>query len=94
MPAAFTHTTGKDHWEILLRARAIENQCYFLASAQGGTHQNQRQTWGQSMLIDPWGQIMQELATGEGFVIGQIHQETLEGVRSKLPALKHRKLLS
>jgi nitrilase len=94
IPAAFTHTTGKDHWEILLRARAIENQCYFLASAQGGTHQNQRQTWGQSMLIDPWGQIMQELATGEGFVIGQIHQETLEGVRSKLPALKHRKLSS
>ena len=92
IPSAFTHTTGKDHWEILLRARAIENQCYFLASAQGGLHQNQRQTWGQSMLIDPWGHIIQELPSGEGFVIGQVQKETLEGVRSKLPALKHRKL--
>jgi nitrilase len=93
IPAAFTHTTGKDHWEILLRARAIENQCYFLASAQGGLHQNQRRTWGQSMLIDPWGGIIQELSTGEGFVIGQLELETLNKVRSKLPALKHRKLL-
>lgn len=92
IPAAFTHTTGKDHWEILLRARAIENQCYFLASAQGGLHQNQRKTWGQSMLIDPWGRIIEELPTGEGFVIGQLHPETLHELRTKLPALKHRKL--
>jgi nitrilase len=93
IPAAFTHTTGKDHWEILLRARAIENQCYFLASAQGGLHQNRRQTWGQSMLIDPWGQIVTQLPTGEGFVIGQLQSKTLNEVRSKLPALKHRKLV-
>lgn len=93
IPAAFTHTTGKDHWEILLRARAIENQCYFLASAQGGLHQNQRRTWGQSMLIDPWGKIVSELPTGEGFVLGELDLSALEEVRSKLPALKHRKLM-
>jgi nitrilase len=93
IPAAFTHTTGKDHWEILLRARAIENQCYFLASAQGGLHENQRRTWGQSMLIDPWGKIVSELATGEGCVLGELDSTALEEVRSKLPALKHRKLV-
>lgn len=93
IPAAFTHTTGKDHWEILLRARAIENQCYFLASAQGGLHQNQRRTWGQSMLVNPWGQIVSELATGEGCVLGELNSAALEEVRSKLPALKHRKLI-
>ncbi|MEY2889869.1 MAG: hypothetical protein RIQ30_1467, partial [Pseudomonadota bacterium] len=92
IPAAFTHTTGKDHWEILLRARAIENQCYFLASAQGGLHQNQRRTWGQSMLVDPWGNIVSELPTGEGYVLGELDSAVLEEVRSKLPALKHRKL--
>ena len=70
IPAAFTYTTGKDHWEILLRARAIENQCYVLASAQGGTHLNQRRTWGHSMLIDPWGDIFANLPEGEGFISG------------------------
>jgi predicted amidohydrolase len=70
IPAAFTYTTGKDHWEILLRARAIENQCYVLASAQGGIHQNQRRTWGNSMLIDPWGSILANLPEGEGFISG------------------------
>jgi len=64
IPAAFTYTTGKDHWEILLRARAIENQCYVLASAQGGIHQNQRRTWGNTMLIDPWGEILANLPKG------------------------------
>ncbi|WP_128112679.1 carbon-nitrogen hydrolase family protein [Polynucleobacter necessarius] len=92
IPAAFTYTTGKDHWEILLRARAIENQCYVLASAQGGTHQNQRRTWGQSMLIDPWGTILAQLAEGEGFISGVLCKEKLNEVRSKLPALAHRKL--
>lgn len=92
LPAAFTYTTGKDHWEILLRARAIENQCYFLASAQGGTHQNQRRTWGHSMLIDPWGTILTQLPEGEGFISGVLCKEKLNEVRSKLPALAHRKL--
>jgi len=92
IPAAFTYTTGKDHWEILLRARAIENQCYVLASAQGGIHLNQRRTWGESMLIDPWGEILSNLPEGEGFIQGTLSKDKLKEVRSKLPALKHRKL--
>ena len=92
IPAAFTYTTGKDHWEILLRARAIENQCYVLASAQGGIHLNQRRTWGESMLIDPWGEILSQLPEGEGFIQGTLSKDKLKEVRSKLPALKHRKL--
>ena len=92
IPAAFTHTTGKDHWEVLLRARAIENQCYVLASAQGGIHQNQRRTWGNSMLIDPWGSILTNLPEGKGFISGVLCKDKLNEVRSKLPALAHRKL--
>jgi len=92
IPAAFTYTTGKDHWEILLRARAIENQCYVLASAQGGIHQNQRRTWGNTMLIDPWGAILENLPEGEGFISGILCKDKLNEVRSKLPALAHRKL--
>ena len=92
IPAAFTYTTGKDHWEILLRARAIENQCYVLASAQGGIHLNQRRTWGESMLIEPWGEILSKLPEGEGFIQGTLSKDKLKEVRSKLPALKHRKL--
>jgi nitrilase len=92
VPAAFTYTTGKAHWEILLKARAIENQCYVLASAQGGVHQNGRRTWGHSMLIDPWGEVKAVLAEGEGVVIGEIDPHHLGAVRENLPALKHRKL--
>ncbi len=92
IPAAFTYTTGKDHWEILLRARAIENQCYVLASAQGGTHLNHRRTWGNSMIIDPWGGILSHLSEGEGFIANTLSKDKLNEVRSKLPALKHRKL--
>lgn len=92
VPAAFTYTTGKAHWETLLRARAIENQCYVLAAAQGGTHPNRRRTWGHSMLIDPWGEIKSVLAEGEGLVSGSIDPHFLKGVRDSLPALLHRKL--
>jgi len=92
IPAAFTHTTGQAHWEILLRARSIENQCYVLASAQGGMHENQRRTWGQTMLIDPWGKITQELSEGSGWISGTLSKEKINKVRSKLPALQHRKL--
>ena len=92
VPAAFTHTTGMAHWEILLRARAIENQCYVLASAQGGTHANGRRTFGHSMLIDPWGEIKDVLAEGEGVVSGDIDLDYLARVRESLPALKHRKM--
>lgn len=90
VPAAFTYTTGKAHWEILLRARAIENQCYVLAAAQGGTHVNGRRTWGHSMLIDPWGEVKAVLAEGEGVVTGELDPAFVHGVRESLPALKHR----
>lgn len=92
LPAAFTYTTGKVHWEILLRARAIENQCYILAAAQGGRHKTGRRTWGQSILIDPWGEIKDELKEGEGVVIGDIDLELMKNIREKLPALKHKRL--
>lgn len=90
--AAFTHTTGLAHWEVLLRARAIENQCYVLAAAQGGLHPNGRRTFGHSMLIDPWGEVKAVLAEGEGVVQGNIDPQFLANVRESLPALKHRKL--
>jgi nitrilase len=90
VPAAFTYTTGKAHWELLLRARAIENQCYVLAPAQGGVHPNGRRTWGHSMLIDPWGDIVDVLAEGPGVVAGNIDPARLLEVRTALPALRHR----
>jgi nitrilase len=92
VPAAFTHTTGMAHWEVLLRARAIENQCYVLASAQGGTHRNGRRTFGHSMLIGPWGEVRSQLPEGEGVVAGEVDTDFLAEVRQSLPALKHRKL--
>ncbi|HEY9460826.1 MAG TPA: carbon-nitrogen hydrolase family protein [Paralcaligenes sp.] len=90
VPSAFTWTTGAAHWEILLRARAIENQCYVLAPAQGGEHENGRRTWGHSVLIDPWGDIVDDIAQGPGFIAGDIDQRRLADVRAALPALKHR----
>ncbi|CAN5903659.1 carbon-nitrogen hydrolase family protein [soil metagenome] len=92
VPAAFTYTTGQAHWEILLRARAIENQCYVLAAAQGGKHLNGRRTWGHSMLIDPWGRIVDVLDAGEGVISGDLDLPGLEAIRCSLPALMHRKL--
>ncbi|MEN9772401.1 MAG: hypothetical protein RJA58_1044 [Pseudomonadota bacterium] len=90
MPAAFTYTTGKAHWELLLRSRAVENQCYLLASAQGGTHENGRRTWGHSMLVDPWGEVISVLPEGEGLVIGKVDQNRMAEIRLNLPALRHR----
>jgi len=90
VPAAFTHTTGQAHWEVLLRARAIENQAYVLASAQGGTHSNGRRTWGQSLVVDPWGQVLATLAHGEGVVLADLDMNLLHQTRSNLPALQHR----
>ena len=92
VPSAFTWTTGQAHWEILLRARAIENQCYVLAAAQGGRHENGRRTWGHSMLIDPWGEIKAVLPEGEGVVAGILEPIVMEGIRVRLPALQHRTL--
>ena len=90
IPAAFTETTGRAHWEILLRARAIENQCYVLAIGQGGRHENGRETHGNSMLIDPWGEILDRKAKGEGIVIGNLDHARIADLRASLPALKHR----
>lgn len=90
--AAFTETTGRAHWELLLRARAVENQCYVLASAQGGVHPSGRRTWGDSMLIDPWGQVINRLARGPGVVVGDMNEDYLVEVRQNLPALSHRRL--
>lgn len=92
VPAAFTYTTGQAHWELLLRARAVENQCYVIAAAQGGTHVNGRRTWGHSMIVDPWGQVLSVLPEGEGVVLADVDAARLQEVRTQLPALTHRVL--
>ena len=92
MPAAFTDTTGRAHWEILLRARAIENQCYLLAVGQGGTHENGRQTHGNSMIVDPWGEVLDRKLKGPGVVIADLDHQRIAEIRESLPALAHRKL--
>ncbi len=92
VPAAFTVPTGSAHWDTLLRARAIENQCYVLAAAQGGTHPGGRRTWGHSMLVDPWGTVVASHAEGEGVAIGDIDRARIDDVRARLPALAHRTL--
>ena len=90
VPAAFTWTTGSAHWEVLLRARAIENQAYVLAAAQGGRHENGRRTWGHSLVADPWGTVLQALPEGAGVVLADADPERLAQVRRQLPALGHR----
>ena len=92
VPSAFTAVTGAAHWHVLLKARAIENQCYVLAAAQGGMHANGRRTYGHSVLIDPWGTVVAELANGEGVVVGEIDGARIAQVRRDLPALSHRRL--
>jgi nitrilase len=92
LPAAFTDTTGRAHWEMLLRARAVENQCYLLASAQGGQHPTGRMTHGNSMIIDPWGDILARMDKGEGVIAAELEPARIAEVRTSLPALKHRKL--
>jgi predicted amidohydrolase len=91
VPAAFTYTTGRAHWELLLRARAIENQCYVIAAAQGGTHENGRRTWGHSMVIDPWGEVLAVQPEGEGVVLAELDPARIAAVRTQLPALEHRR---
>jgi nitrilase len=91
IPSAFTETTGRAHWELLLRARAVENQCYVLAAAQGGQHPTGRLTHGNSMLVDPWGEIVARIDKGPGVVFGKVDAQRLIDVRSSLPALQHRR---
>ena len=92
VPSAFTYITGQAHWELLLRARAIENLAYVAAAAQGGLHENGRRTWGHSMVIGPWGEILAEQAEGPGVVMGEVLGARLQEVRQRLPALNHRVL--
>ena len=92
VPSAFTHTTGQAHWEVLLRARAIENQAFVVAAAQGGLHDNGRRTWGHSMLVDPWGAVVAQRPEGAGVVCQDLLPAMLLESRDKLPALAHRVL--
>lgn len=91
LPAAFTETTGQAHWEVLLRARAVENQCYIVASAQGGVHPTGRRTYGNSMIVDPWGKVLARMDKGAGVVFAEIDPARIAEVRKSLPALKHKK---
>lgn len=92
IPSAFTAITGKAHWEILLRARAIENQCFVIAGAQGGYHANGRETYGDSMIIDPWGIVLNRLSKAAGIVRAEIDLERVTNVRQTFPAVEHRRL--
>lgn len=92
LPAAFTAGTGEAHWEILLRARAIESLCYVAAAAQGGHHENGRETWGHSMLVDPWGAINEEMDKEPGVLIAEIGIDELKSIRQRFPVLTHERL--
>jgi nitrilase len=93
IPAAFTETTGKAHWETLVRARAIENLSYVITSAQGGYHTSGRETHGNSMIVDPWGVVLDRLPRGSGVVMASINRDYQASLRKSLPALKHRTIL-
>jgi predicted amidohydrolase len=92
VPAAFTLTTGKDHWHVLLRARAIENQVFVLAPAQHGTHPKGRKTYGKSLIVDPWGDVLAQAGEGEGYAIARLDFAAQDRVRASLPCLGHRKI--
>jgi predicted amidohydrolase len=92
IPAAFTLTTGKDHWHVLLRARAIEQQCYVLAAAQFGRHFGSRVSYGHALISDPWGTVLAECGDGEGVAVATIDPEVVERIRGSLPSLAHRRM--
>jgi len=92
VPSAFTYTTGQAHWELLLRARAVENLCFVAAAGQGGVHGNGRRTWGQSLVVDPWGAVLAQQAQEPGVVMADMDAGRLTAVRMQLPALQHRVL--
>lgn len=91
VPSAFTVTTGKDHWHALLRARAIENQAYVVAPGQHGKHPRGRQTYGKSLVVDPWGEVVAQCSEGEGFAVARLDFDYQDRVRKTLPSLAHRK---
>jgi predicted amidohydrolase len=92
VPSAFTVPTGRDHWEVLLRARAIENQCFVVAAAQCGAHGPTRRTFGRSLIADPWGTVMAMVPDGEGYAVAELDFDRQDEIRKKLPALEHRRL--
>ncbi len=92
VPAAFTVTTGRDHWHVLLRARAIESQCHVIAAAQWGAHGGGRTTYGHAMVIDPWGTVLAECGDGEGLAMAEVRPARTESIRATLPSLKHRRM--
>ncbi|MBL8601585.1 MAG: carbon-nitrogen hydrolase family protein [Myxococcales bacterium] len=92
VPAAFTVTTGRDHWHVLLRARAIESQCYLVAAAQWGAHGQGRSTYGHAMVVDPWGTVVAECGDGEGLCMAEVSHPRLAQIRATLPSLLHRKI--
>ncbi|GAB4401774.1 MAG: carbon-nitrogen hydrolase family protein [Rhodoferax sp.] len=91
-PSAFTYTTGADHWELLLRTRAVENLCFVAAAAQGGMHSNHRRTWGHAMVVDPWGKVLAQRPQDPGVVRADLDWNALQTYRNRLPALNHRVL--
>ena len=93
IPAAFTVPTGRDHWEILLRARAIENACFVIAPAQTGTHEDGRETYGHSMVIDPWGKVLLDMGSKEALGFADIDFTQVDAVRARIPVLQHRRPL-
>ncbi|HEX7477264.1 MAG TPA: carbon-nitrogen hydrolase family protein [Polyangiales bacterium] len=92
VPSAFTLTTGKDHWHVLLRARAIESQCYVIAAAQTGHHFGTRRSYGHALVCDPWGCVLAECGEGEGYALASIDEAALQRVRAALPSLRHRRI--
>lgn len=92
LPSAFTAPTGKAHWELLMRARAVENLCYVLAPAQSGIHPNGRETWGDSLIVDPWGQVLARVTdAGPGLAVAEIDRTVQQELRERFPALSHRR---
>lgn len=92
LPSAFTRPTGQAHWEILLRARAVENLAWMIAPDQGGRHANGRETWGRSMIVGPWGDVAAKIDQGEGIAVAEIDMTQLRALRTRFPALQHRRL--
>jgi nitrilase len=93
LPSAFTAETGRAHWEVLLRARAVENLCYVIAADQGGRHADGRETYGDSMIVEPWGQVLSRLASGTGVVVADVDRTRLDRLRREFPSLEHRRLV-
>ncbi|WP_018140637.1 MULTISPECIES: carbon-nitrogen hydrolase family protein [unclassified Thioalkalivibrio] len=92
LPAAFTAQTGQAHWDVLLRARAIENQCFMLSAAQGGFHVNGRETYGHSALVDPWGRVVGQLQRNPGVLLAKLDHAQVKRIRNSFPAVEHRRL--